>query len=299
MNSNMNIGNTNARNSSQDNSLDKKSAINIITKTWSRDSHGLYDYESTQTKSAQIQAAENSFIYRKKQEIKIQNQFEENKDEEHLLDVKLEKNGKFHLRNVVPVQIQPTEKNINDLQNKIWYIIKHDETSGANANNTQQFVNTNEDYHICLNDIIKLGRVKYAANEIHIHKLSEGTDVVDSDSKNSPYNVSAINLGTQPVFDFIYKSSTPPANILDEITCKICLMGSSDDQNPLVDLCKCTGGIKYTHYTCLKLWMQTKLSKKENEKKTVTSYNIKSFNCEICKTPFPCNIFLIHLSIII
>ena len=64
-----------------------------------------------------------------------------------------------------------------------------------------------------------------------------------------------------------------------------------DEENPLVDLCKCTGGIKYTHYICLKYWMQTKLSKKENEKKTVTSYNIKSFNCEICKTPFPCKVF--------
>jgi hypothetical protein len=33
--------------------------------------------------------------------------------------------------------------------------------------------------------------------------------------------------------------------------------------------------------------METKLQKKENEKKTVTSYNIKSFNCEICRTPYP------------
>ena len=33
--------------------------------------------------------------------------------------------------------------------------------------------------------------------------------------------------------------------------------------------------------------METKLNIKENEKKTVKSYNIKSFNCEICKTPYP------------
>jgi hypothetical protein len=39
---------------------------------------------------------------------------------------------------------------------------------------------------------------------------------------------------------------------------------------------------------CLKSWMQTKLSTKENEKKTVTLYSMKSFNCEICKTPYPC-----------
>jgi hypothetical protein len=37
--------------------------------------------------------------------------------------------------------------------------------------------------------------------------------------------------------------------------------------------------------------MQTKLSTKENEMKTVTSYNMKSFNCEICKTPYPCKLY--------
>jgi len=33
--------------------------------------------------------------------------------------------------------------------------------------------------------------------------------------------------------------------------------------------------------------MSMKLSHKENAKKTVSSYNMKSFNCEICKTPYP------------
>jgi len=36
--------------------------------------------------------------------------------------------------------------------------------------------------------------------------------------------------------------------------------------------------------------MKTKLTIKENEKKSVTSYNMKSFNCEICKTPYPLRI---------
>lgn len=33
--------------------------------------------------------------------------------------------------------------------------------------------------------------------------------------------------------------------------------------------------------------MSVKISHKENPKKTVSSYNMKSFNCEICKTPYP------------
>lgn len=277
------------------------SVLSMMTKTWSRDSHGLYDYESTNTKNTHTPVTENSVIVRKKLEIKTLGSIEEVKDEEFLVNILCEKKenieGKYLLSNEVPLLMQPTEKNITDLQNKIWYVIKHDESSGTNANNNQQAVNTNEDYYICLNDIIKLGRVKYAANEINIKKTGDMMDVdmevegnTNSVNTSSPYNISSVNYGTKPVYDFIFKSSTPPPNILEDITCKICLMGLSDEQNPLVELCRCTGGIRYSHYTCLKLWMQTKLTKKENEKKTVTSYNIKSFNCEICKTPFPCKI---------
>jgi hypothetical protein len=144
---------------------------------------------------------------------------------------------------------------------------------------------------LCLNDIVKLGRVKYAVNEINIIKNSNDMDV---ECDTGPYNISTLNLNTLPVFDFIYKTKYPQT-ISDDTMCKICLSFSHDDTNPLVNLCVCTGGIRYSHYYCLNKWMQTKLQKKENEKKTVTSYNIKSFNCEICKTPYPCKILFLIL----
>ena len=182
----------------------------------------------------------------------------------------------------------PTEKNINELQNKLWYIIRHEEIPGSNTN-PQHFINTNEDYQICLNDIVKLGRVKYSANEINfLNNESQGNDSKEINKED--YNLSLSNQGTKPVFDFIYKTNIPTLTEMDDVMCKICLSNGSDEQNPLVELCKCTGGIKFSHYECLKRWMQTKLSKKENEKQCVTSYNIKAFNCEICKTPYPCKI---------
>jgi E3 ubiquitin-protein ligase DOA10 len=74
------------------------------------------------------------------------------------------------------------------------------------------------------------------------------------------------------------------------MTCKICLAEENleeDFENPMINLCKCTGSISDVHYHCLKMWMQTKLNTKTNDKKNITSYNMKSFNCEICKTPYP------------
>jgi len=109
---------------------------------------------------------------------------------------------------------------------------------------------------------------------------------VENTTNTNGYNIMAINQGSQPVFDFIFKSKTVDENSHEDL-CKICLSAGSDQTNPLVSLCKCTGGMSFAHYECLKRWMSTKLAKKENDKKTVTSYNIKSYNCEICKFPYP------------
>lgn len=275
------------------NMSEEEDSISIYTKTWSRDSHGLYDYESSQTKTDQNYATSNRIVSRKKVDIKLHPRKENmNADDEFLLEVSYdEENQIFWLSNSVPDKTEPTEKNINELQNKIWFVIKHDEGNGTN-NNTQNMINHNEDYYLCKNDIIKLGRVKYALNEMII-KTTEDTMKVDveSDPIECPYNISYVNYGTEPVFNFIYKTHTPQKNN-EDITCKYCLSGGSNKENPLVKMCKCTGGIEFCHYKCLKAWMQTKLSIKDNQEKTVTSYNIKAFNCEICKTPYPCNFIL-------
>jgi hypothetical protein len=189
-----------------------------------------------------------------------------------------------------------SEKNINDLQNKMWYVIKHDDQNSLiNSSSNQQLINTNNDYYINKDDIVKLGRVKYATNEIYFSdeekaKINNINIPMNIDQENSRYDISELNKNTPPVFNFIYNGQLA-TEISEDKICKICYHDSNDDVNPLVNICEiCTGGIKYAHYECLKRWMKTKLNIKENEKKTVKSYNIKSYNCEICKTPYPCKL---------
>jgi hypothetical protein len=181
-----------------------------------------------------------------------------------------------------------SEKNINELQNKMWYVIKHEENTAINSNSNQQLINTNCDYFINRDDIIKLGRVKYATNEIFFLDGVNKGEPMQIDEETQKYDISLLNKNTPPVFNFIYIAELATETSEDKI-CKICYHDSNDEDNPLVNICeKCTGGIKFGHYECLKRWMKTKLNIKENEKKTVKSYNIKSYNCEICKTPYPC-----------
>jgi len=165
------------------------------------------------------------------------------------------------------------EENINVLQNKIWYVIKgEDLNTNQNSQQTNQIIKNENDFaELKLNDIIKLGRVKYVITEVKLNgKLS-------SIEQSSP--------DTQ-VFELIYEYNKQ-TEVSSDIICKICLQNIDDVDNPLVNLCRCAGSMLYCHYLCLKLWMGTKLSNKENEKKTVYSHNMKSFNCEICKTPYP------------
>lgn len=195
---------------------------------------------------------------------------------------------KYTLENRVVTGIQPTEKNIIDLSNKIWYVLSPDEHCSSASNQT--VINTNEDYYLCQNDIIKLGRVKYALNEINIINR-QNIDVVMGllPEHTTGYNIFDLNKNSQPVFDFIFLAKSPEGEN-EENMCKICYSTNNDSFNPLIHMCNCTGGIRFAHYICIKRWMETKLIIKENEKKTVKSYNIKSFNCEICKMPYPCKL---------
>ena len=265
--------------------------LSLCTKTWVRDSHGLYDYESNQTKNLNAVLAESIYIARKKHDIKTLSNINDlvPEEEELLFNVINNSTDEFILENRVPIRVQPTEKNINDLSNKIWYVLKNDPLQSNQSNQT--VTNTNDDYYLCKNDVIKLGRVKYSLNEINIPSRQNNIDIALPSHDPSKYDIDSLNINTEPVFDFIFqaKDSSEYNNLPeDEKICKICYSEENEkDKNPLVHLCNCSGGLRFSHFECIKKWMETKLQKKENEKKTVTSYNIKSFNCEICKTPYP------------
>lgn len=64
--------------------------LNLFTKTWCRDSQGLYDYESLQTKDLNVVLTDNGFITRKKHDIKIVKSPKEVLDDELLLNLKCE-----------------------------------------------------------------------------------------------------------------------------------------------------------------------------------------------------------------
>jgi hypothetical protein len=71
---------------------DKQHVLSLSTKTWSRDSHGLFDFEATQVKLNNLIIPENGLIARKKVEVRSISSLDElGEGGEFLMGVKYEK----------------------------------------------------------------------------------------------------------------------------------------------------------------------------------------------------------------
>jgi hypothetical protein len=73
----------------------KEFILNVCTKTWTRDSHGLFDYESVQVKPHEGNILDNALVVRKKMDIKLVKTINEIKDEELLFEIKTPNLSKF------------------------------------------------------------------------------------------------------------------------------------------------------------------------------------------------------------
>lgn len=71
--------------------------------------------------------------------------------------------------------------------------------------------------------------------------------------------------------------------------CRICFSNIAAPGNPLFAPCKCTGTVKFIHFLCLKSWLNLKLVTQQTPQ--LRSYFWKTFECEICKTIYPCNLY--------
>lgn len=254
--------------------------LQITSKTWERDSYGLYDYESLNNPSVSLSLNSSCFISRDGNSL----QSSLHKiclSSEYLFDIKQSNlhNG-YTISNICLPNQPPTIDSINNLSNKIWYVIPNE--ANVYSYNHQNIINNNEEYFLTRNDIFKLGRVKFKIAEINF--IPNPNHFI-----NGNYNLSYINNTTSPVFKDIHIINENMSNH-NECLCKICYSNESNIDNPLINICLCKGGIGYAHYNCIKTWMSTKLTIKVNESQNVKSYNIKQFNCEICKAPYPTKI---------
>ena len=271
-----------------------KSLVHLTTRTWLKDSNGLFDYESKQTKNLKAFIGESISITRNGCDLNSAKIFQTNKNEETILDIIKSNDSIYQFENQIKNNMEPNENNISQLNNKIWYIINNEPLLN-NQMSKSHLNNINKDYYLTQNDIIKLGRIKLIITESRINTDDSVGKVSNLENANKFNYINELNLKVDCPFELIYKAkclgdeeNEIEKNNEEKILCKICYSEEIDNiNNPMVHLCNCKGGLNYAHFECIKLWMKTKLIQIENSKQTVKSYYIQGFNCEICKTPYP------------
>jgi len=79
--------------------------------------------------------------------------------------------------------------------------------------------------------------------------------------------------------------------ITSEDLCRICLSNEVTPENPFLSVCNCKGTTRYSHFECLRKWLNYKMVEKKSN--VLTTYQWKIFDCELCSSPYP---FCVQLS---
>ena len=241
------------------------------TSTWERESHGLFDYESRSMLKRKLTINDSALILRhgdatSSVPISIQNKPEEGT--RYLASVSAE-GSSFVVNRCL------ADKSIVDPAQceKLWVVVKSLQTG----------------YRISAGDIIRLGRVRMRVNEIG------GLDSNLNLYSTAPLRTRQITLGglnppklqdgkKDPLHVSVAETDTEEdANAKQN--CRICLCDGSNDADPLISPCKCTGTMGLVHLKCLQHWFNSKISSRERS--SSKSFSWKALECELCKLPYP------------
>ena len=280
----------------------KNKILFLILKTWVNDSSGIYDYSNKSVSIFNAYLLNSNYVVRTKynvyQNIQQHADIDTENGDDLLFYANNAKEDTFILVNPLPVNLKPNEDNFTYINNKLWYIL--------NSEGLENMPNGNEDYYLNENDIIKLGKIKYIVQKIHILQNNN----INNDEAAPPkpafeiYNISNTNKNTKSTFNLIYQVKffknyfdinekiQDDINNEDknEIICEYCknkyIKSDEDDgENFLISICKCN--ILY-HFKCLKHYFKLLMEIGEPDKQSfVKSYIFKNFECSNCKSPYP------------
>jgi len=229
-----------------------------LTYTWSKDSHGLFDYESDHLFTGKFKITGQGQFYRNNNDIYL--------TEENTVSVNSEKDKLAYLFDVHQDLLQ-TERYFLSINNSLntkngaGLVVRGLKKDGQASG-----------YELKVGDCVKVGRLKLMVKEIRdkqgvIHRFE-----------------------TIPEINFYENKNLNEDDHTNSTTCRICLMGDISEET-LADLlikpCKCRGSCEYTHLRCLKQWISMKQTRIENNSDVCFALNCRKLSCEICKTSLP------------
>ena len=222
---------------------------------WDSDSNYIYDYTSNEIKSIKAFISEPAYVVKTNNDIflyiKQHADIQTKNGDVLLFHINNGSNNTFILINPIPNNLKYKEINFEYLNNKIWYVLKT-----VDLENKEKNSNCNEEYYLNENDIIKIGRVKYAVRKIHLLQKDNNLKGLDPaiPAINIKYKISDLNKGLDPVFNFIVEDCIGYNDIngnniysnekILNLPCRYCkkdniIKETDDGDNFLISICKC------------------------------------------------------------
>ena len=200
--------------------------------------------------------------------------------------------------------------NINGDNQNMYFIniIKNNSASNGSKVNASSFKVNSFGINTFNKDSLK--NSSFNRSNIHSLKLNETSEdnekekVKEKEKRNSKRyltidSISKLQITKGSIKELKSTASFNKKKFLDNISkkilkdpeksskplCRICLSEEHEKENPLIHPCNCDGTMKYIHLQCLRLLIQSKIKKAENDSCKVLTF--KRLECEICKTAFP------------
>eukprot|EP00397_Hematodinium_sp_SG-2012_P011606 GEMP01011750.1.p1 GENE.GEMP01011750.1~~GEMP01011750.1.p1 ORF type:complete len:443 (+),score=66.14 GEMP01011750.1:26-1330(+) len=223
-------------------------SVTMSTRTWTRESHGLFDYESTEVVDNFFHMLNSFSVVRHEAEILVNEDGQGREGEESLAQV-YNRGGQFYIDRPAP-QMSESSRRVP----KLWRVVE------ANKGGLR----------IREGDQIKLARFK-----LKVRHLAVDSSVDESGASE------AVSSSFNPKFCF-------PVEDAKNLTCRICLMEGSEEDDPLIRPCACKGSIEAIHLQCLRHWINGRLQFDGNHdgENVQNSYVYRPLNCELCKTAY-------------
>lgn len=243
--------------------------MTITTKSWIKDTSDLFDFEATNlsTKSYTVREKNTFVLVNDKDEVSF---VDTEKDIDPISIVLGQVKNEDGYWVIPPLQSEfYGEVFCRNNIDRMWGIVK--------GNNSQEIIE---------GDIIKLGRVRLKISKIVFDKdINYTTNYNNYCMKSVNNNATSVNVSNIANDDVSFTSRSQLSMLDNKICCRICYRNDNDSSDPLISPCKCTGSMAYIHYRCLKSCIDSRITKKEDE--ISITYLIKSYACEICRTPYP------------
>ncbi|KAL8455926.1 hypothetical protein Emag_000169 [Eimeria magna] len=277
-------------------SLSPAKALHVECTTWSRDSHGLFDYEARHMNVRRFQVSRPARLFRVGAHVDCVPETAPIPTAAPAGTTATTTAAATPLASVQPAEAAESAAAAGDQQQQETpqttdfllsircsrdgkYVVMPADRSATGASSavvTPQKLwsivrEQNDNKHVLQeNDVIKLGRYK-----LRVKQLVAQSSKREDDSSAPP-----------EIPDLRLDDGDPPLSFVasNDMQCRICLLEGNQEDDPLISPCDCKGSIRFVHLECLRHWINGRLNFHEQQHKPIF---VRQLLCELCKIPYP------------